>query len=733
MELRLSGAVGLLFYLLQLPLLGADALDTWRVRTSGTTNTLYMVNYGNTQFVAVGAARAIRTSPDGVTWTGRTSTAPGDIYAVAYGGGLWAACGPNGLIMTSPNGIAWTSRASETMADLYNIAYGNGRFVAVGSTVGSSRGTMITSSNGLSWSATDVLGAFLNGVTFGNNRFVGVGLQRQCSPVQGCFGSYLGAYTSESGDPPWISALSPVSQTTFSLIDVTYGAGTFVTVGAGGSLLTSQTGSAWTQLARPVNTDLNSCTFGAGSFVMVGAGGLIFSSTNGSAWTPRASPTSTVLYEVTYGNKTFVTVGDGGTILQSERLLTFSISSVTLAEGDTGNREAVFTVTVDPAPSATVDVNYATGNGMATAGEDYVATNGVLTFQAGQTSQVVRVGIVGDTLPEPDETFFVTLSNPVSSGSLEVSQGIGTIFDDEAPLRVVQSPESRTVNSGSNVTFSVQILSRFPPVTYQWQLNGMTLLAATNDALTIVNAQSENDGIYRVIVRDNAGNETSASAQLSVLAVPAFVQHPVGLSVPMGGRATFSAQITGNPPPFTYIWQKQAVPFLTNVSDQRMNFLVLSNVQPSQAGGYRVVVKNALNSSTIGVGSTQVILAVLPDTDADGLPDTWETTHGVTDPVADPDLDTMSNLSEYIAGTDPQNGQSNLRVDGIHVSGNARVEFVAASNTTYTVQRRDTVTGLWSRMGDVVSRPTNRTAIVIDTATGTNAFYRLVTPWLVAP
>jgi hypothetical protein len=173
-----------------------------------------------------------------------------------------------------------------------------------------------------------------------------------------------------------------------------------------------------------------------------------------------------------------------------------------------------------------------------------------------------------------------------------------------------------------------------------------------------------------------------------------------------------------------------STPFLTNLSDQRINFLVLSNVQPSNAGAYRLVVKNSLNASTIGVGSSQVVLTVLPDTDADGLPDAWETSRGVTDPAADPDLDTMSNLSEYLAGTDPQNGQSYLRVDRITSSGNARLEFMATSNTTYTVQRRNALTGLWSWLGDVVSQPLNHTAVIVDPAPGTNAFYRLVTPRL---
>jgi hypothetical protein len=45
----------------------------WTRRTSGTSNDLYGVTYGNGTFVAVGEGGTILTSPDGVTWTQRTS------------------------------------------------------------------------------------------------------------------------------------------------------------------------------------------------------------------------------------------------------------------------------------------------------------------------------------------------------------------------------------------------------------------------------------------------------------------------------------------------------------------------------------------------------------------------------------------------------------------------------------------------------------------------------------
>src|SRR5438876_6853139 len=64
----------------------------------------------------------------------------------------------------------------------------------------------------------------------------------------------------------------------------------------------------------------------------------------------------------------------------------------------------------------TITVNYATADGTATVADgDYVAASGTVTFLPGVTSQPVAVTVNGDTKSEPNETFFVNLSNPVNA------------------------------------------------------------------------------------------------------------------------------------------------------------------------------------------------------------------------------------------------------------------------------------------------------------------------------
>ena len=87
-----------------------------------------------------------------------------------------------------------------------------------------------------------------------------------------------------------------------------------------------------------------------------------------------------------------------------------SINDVTLDEGNSGSKNATFTVALSVALGQAVTVNYATANGTATAGSDYTTASGTLTFAAGETTKTLAVGVIGDTAIENDETFTVTLS-----------------------------------------------------------------------------------------------------------------------------------------------------------------------------------------------------------------------------------------------------------------------------------------------------------------------------------
>ena len=140
-------------------------------------------------------------------------------------------------------------------------------------------------------------------------------------------------------------------------------------------------------------------------------------------------------------NETFVvnlSSASGGTIADSQGVGTIlnddgpllRINDVSKAEGNTGATAFTFTVTLSPASTGPVTVKYATANGTATAGGDYTATSGTLTFTPGQTSKTVTVNVTGNTTVETNEAFAVNLSGAVGA-TLFDGQGVGTILNDD--------------------------------------------------------------------------------------------------------------------------------------------------------------------------------------------------------------------------------------------------------------------------------------------------------------
>ncbi len=136
----------------------------------------------------------------------------------------------------------------------------------------------------------------------------------------------------------------------------------------------------------------------------------------------------------------------------------FSINSPSVDEGDSSTTNLTFTVTLSPAPAAQATVNYASSDGTtngATAGTDYTAKSGTLTFSAGDTSKTITIVVSGDTTYEPDETVVVTLSSASTGTNISTASGTGTITNDDPGLSI-DSPSVTEGDSGSvNLVFTV--------------------------------------------------------------------------------------------------------------------------------------------------------------------------------------------------------------------------------------------------------------------------------------
>ena len=142
-----------------------------------------------------------------------------------------------------------------------------------------------------------------------------------------------------------------------------------------------------------------------------------------------------------------------GTITNDDNNSKLSIGDASADEPGTMK----FTVTLAPASGREVNVNWATANGTATAGVDYTAGNGVLTFAPGEASKTIDVAITGDSLDEANETLSVNLSSPTGIPPANVldGQGAGTIVDKNAPPSL--SISDTTGREGAGATFTVTL------------------------------------------------------------------------------------------------------------------------------------------------------------------------------------------------------------------------------------------------------------------------------------
>ncbi|MFZ2853227.1 MAG: trypsin-like serine protease [Rhodocyclaceae bacterium] len=108
-----------------------------------------------------------------------------------------------------------------------------------------------------------------------------------------------------------------------------------------------------------------------------------------------------------------------------------------VSESNSGTHHAYFLVQftgVRSAPEQQLSVDYGTRDGTARAGEDYLAASGTLVLYPDEIQAVIPVEIIGDTTPEPDEMFYLDVTNPVGGsfgeGIVKLT-AVRTILNDD--------------------------------------------------------------------------------------------------------------------------------------------------------------------------------------------------------------------------------------------------------------------------------------------------------------
>jgi len=135
---------------------------------------------------------------------------------------------------------------------------------------------------------------------------------------------------------------------------------------------------------------------------------------------------------------------------------TVSISDVSVAEPLSGVRDALFAISLSEASSKRIRVDYATADGSAVAGLNYQPQSGTVTFDPGQTSVTVAVGVLNDRVTGSDKTFFVTLAEPDNA---ELGDGLGQamISDSDRMVSISDSSVAEPPGGTTVAVFQVQL------------------------------------------------------------------------------------------------------------------------------------------------------------------------------------------------------------------------------------------------------------------------------------
>jgi chitinase len=213
-----------------------------------------------------------------------------------------------------------------------------------------------------------------------------------------------------------------------------------------------------------------------------------------------------------------------------------SVGDASIVEGNSGTKQMVFTVSLSQAATGPVTVNYATADGTAMAGQDYVAKSGTITFAAGETQKTVSVTINGDKVAELNETLALRLSAPTGA-TLADGAAAGTILTDEVivPRIAIADASLKEGDSGTRTLAFTVTLSEATsgPVTVTYATADGTAKAGedyTAQTGTLTFAAGETSKVINVAVTGDTVIERNETLKIN-------------LTAPAGGKIADAAAV----------------------------------------------------------------------------------------------------------------------------------------------------------------------------------------------
>ena len=302
------------------------------------------------------------------------------------------------------------------------------------------------------------------------------------------------------------------------------------------------------------------------------------------------------------------TITGTGTIVNDDGP-TFSIDSPSVSEGNRGETTMTFTVTLNPAATGQVTVDFEdTGTGTATWDTDYVSrfVDNTLIFMAGETSKTIDVEVRGDTVSESSETVVISLGSPNPSHTpILTPTGTGTIVDDDRVLSSDSSLSSLVLSAGQlSPSFSSSTLSYTATVD-----RSVEQLTVTPTASTAVSG-----------IRVNSQRVSSGSASRSIDL--SFGENPISVLVLAENLSYRVYQIVVTreetdriPDEFSYTAKNDAEPGSTVTSEA----IVVAGLgegesaEISVSGGTLIVDGNAFSGATVTNGQQVAVSVVASD------------------------------------------------------------------------------------------------------------------------
>lgn len=217
----------------------------------------------------------------------------------------------------------------------------------------------------------------------------------------------------------------------------------------------------------------------------------------------------------------------------------------------------------DFAEAASID--WTTVDGTATAGVDYTAASGTVSWAAGDSAdKTINITKLDNAAIHANRVFTVALSNPSGPAGTGASATV-TVIDDDTPVTINTQPVASTaLYETQSLNLSVAATSP-SAMSYQWYLNGVVISGATSATYSVPSVLLANGGVYHVRVTNASGTYLSAPSIVAVrpqpgqtpaiitsAGRPAFPSSPVAVAalndggVLIGG--SYSSFVAGNVP-----------------------------------------------------------------------------------------------------------------------------------------------------------------------------------------